>query len=1166
MLTISHTWGIDSKKFDWEKMELGFNAQFTFVSGNSQTDFWVQNTSGKLLHIKDKKIASATTPPLTVQFISTNYYKLSKNEFLCAVVTPKWEGEIYKITNNVWSKYNIELFAPVRFFYKTENNILYLTGDFGLLLTLKNNRWIIIDTPFKSHIITTLIKKNKLYIATRNDGTIIFDGKTFTVKLKKSRYREIKDLKFINTTLYALTINNRVIKYTGSTEHEITDNETIKYFRSTNSTQFGFVERNIIFENKAIKIAFPQNYNIAIQTGGLRNIKVLADSSILLLSNDGNIFISNPTTENCFTNLAQIYRIDDLPNSYNNGTQFFDANNDGIVDLLILNRNYGNYLSLYRGVENSAFADITSISNLPTKENKTLFFAISDFNKDELSDIVLELQTDYLHKLVLYQNLGNFKFENVKEITLPKYFQTMGIRNLLAFDYDKDGDEDIVVTSYYGNGDNPGYVLIYKNDYWGNFNQIDSTLKPITRHWNEKIIFADVNNNDTLDILNTVLWNNDHLFFGTDTCYAEKNFEYLPRQKMTETNNAFFSDFDNDGDLDLFTTARNDFVRAYSNNGEGKFTEKTSELFNESFLDNSKLKSIGSLNFGDFDNDTFTDIFISVHSTDTNYITIFKNNKGKSFDETPINFDNKNNYCRYTTISDFDKDGDLDIYGGTKKHNFFLVNRLDTKNFLEIKLNGIIASSQALGSKIWIYKDGKLNIDTALIGYKELGTARIRKNGGNDFILHFGLGNITQCDIKVKFSSGRVITLTNVNAGSILNINELPFLYAVIYKLPGNIYRFVSKTENQLYILLILFSHLILVFGLWYGSSKLNWTTKPTLIFTVLNISLFWISLYLASLSTNRAIQFLFPLALTVFVTTIPLGIYYWANKSGRKNLHAYNDKLLELAMSFSHGEWALRNLNSIILLCENSPINWEDNSEFNSKLSIRLNTFSDMTIAAINEIISYEKQIGNYSEEVKNLEIISTETIGIINDFNAETSQLPLAKITENLTAIRHNIKELRNIIYARFSANPTEVINNLITNFESSLTDNSITILKQKQYLQEIPVLIKNYELGNILDNFLQNSIRFMKSSKEKAITILLYKESPKIILEFSNTGVPIPKDKWELIFTQGYSEAESTGQGLFTAREMLKKYGGRIYISNSNSNQTTFKIELNEGTTLD
>ena len=104
--------------------------------------------------------------------------------------------------------------------------------------------------------------------------------------------------------------------------------------------------------------------------------------------------------------------------------------------------------------------------------------------------------------------------------------------------------------------------------------------------------------------------------------------------------------------------------------------------------------------------------------------------------------------------------------------------------------------------------------------------------------------------------------------------------------------------------------------------------------------------------------------------------------------------------------------------------------------------------------------------------------------------------------------------------------------------------------------------FSLGDILDNLIQNSVRFLKLKTGKFIAIEIAKESPKIIIKFSNNGEPIPKEKWETIFQQGYSEYGSTGQGLYFAREKLKKYGGAIFVLASTEEETTFKIELNEG----
>ncbi len=1144
-------------QFSWKKYNLVQNEQAFFLCGKSQNNFYVQTKNGLLFNIIDGKIKKKT-PPKSIRYIEANYYAFANNNFFCSIITPDWKGEIYRIENDVWEKYDIETKAPLRYFYKTENN-LYLIGDFGLLLKFKNNKWKIIETPFESHIISALVDSNNLLLATRNDGLIKFDGEHFIFLSKNSKIKNIVSIKYINDTLYAISNNNKVIKYYNSTFYEVENNEILKYFISKESAKFGFIERNIFYNNKRITLSFPQNYNVFSRTIGRDNIIILEDKTIILFSDDGNIFLSQKPKESTFVNLATIYKIDDLPNSYNTGTQFFDANNDGVNDLLVLSRNFGNYLSLYQGVKNSAFANITSISNLPFRDTKISFITITDFNKDYKKDIIIESRIDSLHKLLIYQNLGNFNFKKISEIVLPHDLQQMGIRNLSTFDYDKDGDDDIIVTSYYGKGNMPGYVLIYKNNYWGNFDEIDSTFKSFPRRWNENFIFADMSNNDTLDIFNTTLWTNDHLIMGSDSGYVDKTETHFVLQKKTETINALLSDFDNDGDLDIFTSGRNDFIRVYLNNGKGHFTEITSKLFNNFIAKKRIVKSSTNLNIGDFNNDSFTDILISLYFSDTSYTTLFINNKGKEFIETPICFEPNNTVVTYSTISDFDNDGDLDIYATTSKHNAFLLNGLDKNNFVKLKLKGIISSTSALGSKVWIYKNGKLGNNNFLIGYKELGSEVYRRNSANNLTLHFGLGKNKNCDIKVKFLSGKEINLTNVSAGSTLTIDEVPFIYSIFYKLPGNIYRFISNTENQLYILVILFSHIMLILGLWYGNKKLQWSLQLTIVFAMLNISLFWMSLYFASFSSVTFTKFLIPLLLTLIVTTIPIVLFLWINKSNKKDIVAHNEKLLKLVMQFSHGKWALRNLNSILLLCENSPSNWRDNQDFYSKLDVRFKTFSKMTSVSILEIIELEKLSGNKSEEFELLEKSLNDAIEHIKNFKNEKS---LQQIIDNFSIIRSNLKEFRDNVYSRFSSNPTEVINDMIENFNSIFEKNKIKIQKSKKYPNEISVLIKNYELADILDNLFQNSIRFMGNSKEKKISIELYKESPKIILNYSNSGSIIPKDIWDVIFEQGYSGGGGTGQGLYSARETVKKYGGRIIVSDSTLEKTTFKIELNEG----
>ena len=1145
--------GDSISKLNWEKINTGINEKIIFVSGKTIKNFWIQTKSGKLINIKDRT-SKIITVPKYYHFIKTQYFQISENDFFCAATTPDWKGEIYRIKNNVWKKYDNNIMLPLRFFVTTSDKRIYLYGDSGTLLEFRNNKWEIVNTKFESHILTAIAQQKNIFFATRGDGVFVFDGNEFKQLSPQKNNDHIISFVSIDNTVYGYSISDKLYSYKNNIEKQIIDEKIEQYFKPSKIyANFGFEDRIVYVNNKREEISYPRNYNIS-------STKVLDDGSILLFSFNGNIYISGKERKTDFVDFAPIYRVADLPFSNSKGTLFFNANNDSIIDLLVLNSAFGNFLSLYQGVKNSAFANITSITNLPFKENLISFVTISDFNKDNLNDIIIESKIDSLQKLLLYKNIGDFKFEKISEIVLPSDFQKLGIRNLSTFDYDRDGDDDIIVTSYYGKRDEPGYILIYKNNSWGDFTEVDTSFLQITRRWNEKFVFADITNNDTLDIYNSTSWRSDHLYFGTDSNFVDKSLSHFVVQKKTETTDVLLSDFDNDADLDIITVGRNDFIRLYSNNGKGKFTEITDSLFDSKFLNNAKIISSSNLNTGDFNNDGFTDLIVTLFYSGSQYSTLFLNENGKAFKEVSLNLELNNIIIRNSTIADFDKDGDLDIYCGTNSHNLFLINRLDKHNSIRIKLNGIISSTSALGSKVWVYKRGKLDSINYLIGYKELGTEQISKNRMNDLTLHFGLDTNKYCDVKVKFLSGRTIVNKNVKYGSVLIINELPTISAFFYNIPGSVYRFITNSENQIYFTIIIFSHIILLFGLWYGFSKLHWTPKLTLVFTILDITLFWGSLFVSSFSRSDLIKFFIPVLLTFTITMIPLALFYWINKSSNKSIATYNDKLLELIISFSHGKWALRNLNSIILFCENTPGNWINNKEFQSKLKIRFNTFLDMTSSSINEIIEYEKMVGNVNDELINLATTLNGTVKIVKD--NDVINLPLPKLAANFTSIRNNIKVIRSSIYSNYSSKPTKVINNLIANFETILEGNRISVKKVKLYPQEIPVLIKGYELGNIVDNLFQNSIRFMKNLKEGNIIIELYKESPKIILKFSNNGSPIPKEKWETIFEHGYSEGESTGHGLFSSRELLKKYGGRMYVDVSNSEITTFKIELNEG----
>jgi signal transduction histidine kinase len=299
--------------------------------------------------------------------------------------------------------------------------------------------------------------------------------------------------------------------------------------------------------------------------------------------------------------------------------------------------------------------------------------------------------------------------------------------------------------------------------------------------------------------------------------------------------------------------------------------------------------------------------------------------------------------------------------------------------------------------------------------------------------------------------------------------------------------------------------------GLRFGINKYIWKTKLTLILGFSDVILFAFTLFITSYSNSYYIKFLSPLALAFAMALAPLIFHKLSNLRSEENISLYNDKLLELVLSFSHGKWALRNLNTLILLCENAYDNWTEDEEFFEKLNSRITVFRSMTNSAVSEIINYEKLSGNNNKKITELDLAFDKIENLLRE-NEDIRNLNLSELATEFSKIRDGIKEIRNSVISKFSSLPTEVINNVIKESDILIVQNNIRIKKEKLYKGDIPVLIRSHELANILNNLIQNSLRFFNKAGNKLISITLLKESPLIIIRYSNNGISIPKEKWE------------------------------------------------------
>jgi hypothetical protein len=208
----------------------------------------------------------------------------------------------------------------------------------------------------------------------------------------------------------------------------------------------------------------------------------------------------------------------------------------------------------------------------------------------------------------------------------PEAGYTMGVA---VGDYDNDGFEDLLVTSYAGN-------VLYHNNADGTFTNVTAKAGVGGSGWTVSAGFFDYNNDGHLDIFVTryLDWTFENNRYCGDRVPGYR--AYCHPNNFPAVSNLL-----------------------YRNNGDGTFTD----VSKASGIANAKGKSLG-VAFADYDNDGWPDIFVA---NDSSPCFLFHNNRNGTFSEvglttgTSLNQDGATFAGMGTDFADYDNDGWPDI-------------------------------------------------------------------------------------------------------------------------------------------------------------------------------------------------------------------------------------------------------------------------------------------------------------------------------------------------------------------------------------------------------------------------------------------------------------------------------------------------------------------------
>ncbi len=496
------------------------------------------------------------------------------------------------------------------------------------------------------------------------------------------------------------------------------------------------------------------------------------------------------------------------------GAAFFDYNNDGWLDIFLVN---GTRLEgfkkgseptshLYRSNRNGTFADVTREATVG-RTGWGQAVCVGDYDNDGFEDFFVT----YWGQNILYRNQGDGSFQDITQKAGLLQDRKRWNSGCAFLDYDRDGDLDLFVANYIDHalettptpdsgrcqyqamsvacgptGLKGGKNILYRNQGNGTFADV-SDASGVTRvdgTYGLGVLTADFNNDGWVDVYvandssPSTLYRNKKDGTFTDTG-VWAGVAYSRNGKAQAGMGVSAGDFNHDGTLDIFkTNFSEDTANLYRNLGDGFFEEAA---FATGIAVNTQFLGWGC-QFVDFDNDSWLDIFqVNGHvypemdqpSSGSRYkqrkIVYLNLGKGKFRDVTEqiggAILEPKAG--RGAAFGDYDNDGDVDVLVNNvnDRPNLYQTVSSDDNHWISIRPRGVKSNRSGIGARVRC-KVGSLElIDEVRSGGSYYSQSQQR--------VHFGLGQAKQVDVlEVHWPSGQVDRFENIPGDQFLYVKE----------------------------------------------------------------------------------------------------------------------------------------------------------------------------------------------------------------------------------------------------------------------------------------------------------------------------------------------------------------------------------------------------------
>lgn len=503
------------------------------------------------------------------------------------------------------------------------------------------------------------------------------------------------------------------IKVSNSTEDQFLDQQPVRGFQSSMDMRpnFGFTTN----ENVTVLITWPSGNQSVLNNVALNQTLIVFEKDAVKINDttqtkeetlfvlqDNNIDYKH--VENPFVDFNRDRLLNQMYSTEGPKLAIGDIDNDGDNDLFI-GGSKGNIPTILKA-HNGTFTPLMNTDfdkNKNSEDTNSLFF---DADNDGDLDLYVcsggvefsQFSSSFTDRLYMNDGKGNFSLSNQNLPTKEGYHSTSTV---IASDIDNDGDLDLFVgeRSIPGKYGLPCSGFILKNDGRGNFSEVSAQIAPDlnTIGMITDALFIDLNKDNFDDLVIVGGYMGIEVLINQNGQFSKKENNPLSNLKGW-WNTIEKADLDNDGDLDLIV-GNHGLNSRFKASVENPITLYIKDFDENGFIDpiltfraddgqdypyalrHNLIDQIKGLkkrfpNYESFKNASITKMFspedledASKFEVNTLSSIVLINNGGLNFSVQELPYQAQFSPIYSIATNDFDKDGDQDIVVGGNLYN-----------------------------------------------------------------------------------------------------------------------------------------------------------------------------------------------------------------------------------------------------------------------------------------------------------------------------------------------------------------------------------------------------------------------------------------------------------------------------------------------------------------